>query len=1045
MDEREITGKPTVEGPSEGLQEGDSPAVPMTVAPLGGPPGGASGDFSVGYGVQPPGIDPVTGVLNLFGFGEKFDVLCEERPERAALWYIDIRMFRSINPKYGFLAGNMVLTTVADSIKKHLSGDLPVTRLGGDRFAFISEGLDFDAADERFHELVEEVNGIIAKNGVTNRISLMGGIYYLRDNDYERHDYKQALDYVSIAHRNAQGNSHSTLVLFADEDLERDTRRIVIEQSIDQALAEGQIEVWYQPQVDYAYGEIVGAEALARWNHPDLGWISPSEFIPVLENCRKVHDLDLFVWEEACRSAGRWRSMSDGKPVPISVNVSRAEMFEPGLMNHFKELQRKYDLPDGCLHLEVTESAFVEEADRLYRVIEKMRDNDMVIEMDDFGSGLSSLNMLKDVPVDVVKLDMGFVRSGVNGERGGVVLGSVIRMLQGLDTPIIAEGVETLEQAEMLKNMGCHLMQGFHFSHPMPLQEFEGFINTNTTSEKADRRERAESHLEDLLSFDEDSSFLFNEAIGGTMFFFVRDNKSESILVNDKFYEECGLNRLAFGNRKIDPIKEIDEESRATLWRASAEAREFGSAMCIGKVKMTGRWFEGCMRYLGDSTRGMIFALNICRSGESVESSGLANQASQDFGWAMEMLGKIAPNGFVKCRLDENLTIEFASPELIADVGLNYDEFSQRFHNSLIEFVAVPDRAKVTGVVQAAIRTGDIVDCDVRVYHGLGGQLRASLTGRIASDITGNRFLYLLLVIKGEADDEPKEGEEILFDRVIPFDYHLGDDRLVIHATLPDGSVQDVEVENWLDKLDSLPDNIDPASAAKVLATVRDLSQHPLSGFTDLKCNLRGGEGLRWYHINYSCDTDGQGNTTVVRGFAQDANDEMGSAKWWRRQAEIDQLTGLLNRNAVEQKINLLMRRHGGGMMFMIDLDGFKRVNDELGHIVGDDLLREVGAALSEKFREGDALGRYGGDEFVALMPLPAVGDVHELARRRAEDIIDAIKRIEIPDGTHAACSVGVAIALNRESSFYELLEVADQALYDSKTAGKTTVTLQDM
>ena len=318
-------------------------------------------------------------------------------------------------------------------------------------------------------------------------------------------------------------------MLFTEEDLERDTRRIVIEQSIDEALATGQIEVWYQPQVDYMYGEIIGAEALARWNHPELGWISPVEFIPVLENCGKVHDLDLYIWEEACRNAGRWRAASDGNPVPISVNVSRAEMFETGLLEHFKKLQRKYGLPDGSLHLEVTESAFVEEADRLYGIIEAMRDNDMVVEMDDFGSGLSSLNMLKNVPVDVVKLDMGFVRDGVNEERGGVVLSSIIRMLQGLDTPIIAEGVETLEQAEMLKNMGCHLMQGYHFSRPMPLEEFEDFVASNTSVDDAERRKRKDSRLEDLMSFDKESSYLFNEAIGGTMFFFTHDGGSESI------------------------------------------------------------------------------------------------------------------------------------------------------------------------------------------------------------------------------------------------------------------------------------------------------------------------------------------------------------------------------------------------------------------------------------------------------------------------------------------------------------------------------------
>ena len=1009
--------------------------------------GGPQGGPPIGFDGPPPGDDPVTGVLNLPAFGQAFAkmTLAEKLPDKGALWYVDISAFRSINPKFGFLTGNKVLRALAEGIKEILAHDLPATRLGGDRFVFVSVGLDFGEANKKFVELVDYINDAVLAFGVTAHISLTGGVYYLRHEDYHGHDFKRALDYASIAHRKAQLDSHSTLVLFTEEDLERDTRRIIIEQSIDKALAEGQIEVWYQPQIDYTYGEVVGAEALARWSHPELGWISPVEFIPILENCGKVHDLDLYIWEEACRNAGRWRAVSDAKPVPISVNVSRVEMFEPGLMEHFKKLQRKYGLPDGSLHLEVTESAFVEGTDRLYNVIELMRDNDMVVEMDDFGSGLSSLNMLKNVPVDVVKLDMDFVRDGVNEERGGVVLGSVIRMLQGLDTPIIAEGVETLEQAEMLKNMGCHLMQGYHFSRPMPLEEFESFVASNTTVDNDDRRQRKNSHLEDLMGFDKGSSYLFNEAIGGTIFFFIRDGGTESILVNDKFYEECGLRRSEFGASKVNPIEEIEEASRETLWRAAAEAREKGSAMCVAKVLRTGRWIEAVIRYIGPSARGGIYSLNICRSGDQIEGEHKINQDAQDIEWSLEMLGKVVPNGLVKCEANSNMGIDYISPKLIEVSGLSVEEFSRRFHNSFMKMVAVPDRAGIIEAVHEASATSDLIDLEVRLYHGFGGMIRANVLGRVSADSMGKRWLYLMLLLKGTVEED-ETGDEARFDRTIPFDYYMAEDRLVIHATLPDGTVRDITVEDWLEKLEMLPDNISPVSAAKVLATVSDLRHHPLSGFTDLKCNLRGDDELRWYHINYTCEADEDGNTTVLHGFAHDANDEMGSAKWWRRQAEIDHLTGLLNRNAAEQSINLSVRTNGGGIMFMIDLDGFKRVNDDMGHLVGDDLLREVANALAAHFREGDVLGRYGGDEFVAFMPFSGAPDeAYLLADRRGHDIIKAIGKIAVPDGTHASCSVGAAIALSREPSFYDLLEVADRAMYASKLAEKGTLTIASM
>ena len=1041
------SSRPELVGTPTGRPQGGPP--PGIGGPQGGPPPGVNGPQGGplhGFDGPPPGVDSVTGALNMPAFARAFAMqVIPAHYKYAALWYIDMRNFRSINPKYGFAQGNMVLAVIVQEIRNLLSHDLPLARLGADRFIFVSEGFDFDQAQSLFSELIEKVNAGVSKNGVKSRLSLIGGLYYLREADYQAGSHSRALDFASIAHRNARHEKNSALLMFTQEDLERDTRRITIEQTIDKALAEGQIEVWYQPQIDYTYGEVIGAEALARWNHPELGWISPAEFIPVLENCGKVHDLDLHVWEEACRNAGRWRNVSDGKPIPISVNVSRTEMFEEGLMEHFLELQRKYDLPQGSLHLEVTESAFVEEADRLYGIIEEMRNNSMLVEMDDFGSGLSSLNMLKDVPVDVVKLDMGFMRSAVNEDRGGVVLGSVIRMLQGLDTPIIAEGVETLEQAEMLKNMGCHLMQGFHFSRPMPLDDFESYIASNNAVENSIKRAKRGSNLDDLTSFDRASSYLFNQVMGATMFFFAGEGTSESILVNDEFYEACGLERNVFGNSKINPINEIDPESRATLWRAASEAHEHGAALCRGQVRLTRRWIDCVMRYLGSSTRGDVYSLNIYRWGDlDGEEGNKAAQSNHDGAWAFTLLDKIMPSGFVKCAIDNDLTIDYASPKLIANSGLTQEEFMRRCHNSFAECITSSDRPNAMATIHNAAREGSLVELSFNLHYGFGETRPVQLFGRVERDNSGSAFMYALVLMKDISKERRTNGADFRRDRIISFDYDINADRLVTRISNSDGNEQQFEFEGWLAKLDTLPDKMSPSSAARVFATVRDLRHHPTSGFTDLKCCLFNDSSLRWFHINYTCDSDENGNATIVHGYAQDANDQMGSAKWWRRQAEIDHLTGLLNRNAVEQDINLAMRTQGIGMMFMIDLDEFKGVNDELGHLAGDALLRDVANALTVHFRESDVLGRYGGDEFVAFVPV-AGGDPKQIAERRCNEIISAISSIEITEGKFAGCSVGVAISHDREATFYDLLEIADQAMYQSKLRGKGTFTLLDM
>ena len=828
------------------------------------------------------------------------------------------------------------------------------------------------------------------------------------------------------------------------QDNSLEARRFIIESSIDDALASRQVEVWYQPQIDYTYGMVIGAEALARWKHPELGWINPAEFIPVLERCGKIHALDLFVWEEACRSASRWRNLSDGKPIPISVNVSRAEMFEESLLDHFLELQKRYDLPDGSLHLEITESAFVKEADQIYCVIEDIRKNKFSVEMDDFGGGLSSLSMLKDIPIDVVKLDIGFIRSTIDEDRGGVVLSSVIRMLQGLNTPIIAEGVETLQQAEMLKNMGCHLMQGYHFSRPMPLDDFEAFIASSNTAQETDADvKKKEVRLDELTSANAASSYLFNHAMGPTLFFFAGEGTSESILVNDAFYEACGIPREAFGDTKIDPIQEIDPESRATLWRAAAEARESSSAFCRGVVRITGVWIDCVMRYLGTSTRGDVYSLNIVKSGKlSDEEESMRFQLSQDGLWTMDMLSKISDGGFLKCQVNDDLSIDFMSPSFMRHAGLSEDEFMRRFHNSFAAYVSAEDRDELVAAIIESARSEEMIELDFNANYGYFKTIGMKMIGRVDHDAQKIPWLYALVMPQGKA--KTLAGQNAHMNVLIPLDYYLKEDKLVIHPASNDPAGQPIVRSGILDMLESMPNIIPQASAAKILASIKDIEHHPVAGFIDIKSNMRGGNALRWYHIDYVCETDEDGNTAIIHGYAQDANDQIGSTKWWRRQAETDHLTGLLNRSMSEQQINLGIRTQGAGMMFMIDLDGFKRVNDELGHLVGDALLRDVAHVLSEQFRENDVLGRYGGDEFVAFIAF-GEQDPHVIAERLSKSIIEKVKSIDVPDGTHVGCSIGVAICRQKHTSFYDLLEAADKAMYTSKEAGKGRFTIVDM
>ena len=238
------------------------------------------------------------------------------------------------------------------------------------------------------------------------------------------------------------------------------------------AIDAEELQVWYQPQVDYDTGKIIGAEALCRWDHGKLGWLHPSEFIPILEETGLIYDLDMFIWNRVCRDLARWNGQ--GVHLSIAVNLSRCDIREDGdIPGRFRRLAESFGLTPDQLRVEITETAYAEDAALLIGTTEKLRGFGFTVEMDDFGSGYSSLHMLKEAPVDRIKLDMDFLSGTGDSAKGRIVISHIIKMVDSLGMHLIAEGVETAEQAEFLRSQGCFEMQGFHFCKPMPVEDFE--------------------------------------------------------------------------------------------------------------------------------------------------------------------------------------------------------------------------------------------------------------------------------------------------------------------------------------------------------------------------------------------------------------------------------------------------------------------------------------------------------------------------------------------------------------------------------------------
>ena len=244
-----------------------------------------------------------------------------------------------------------------------------------------------------------------------------------------------------------------------------------ITEQLDTAIITGQIVPYLQAQVSRE-GKVVGAEVLVRWIHPEEGFMPPAKFLSILEKNGMIGKIDQYIWECACRILRRW-SFEGREDLYLSVNISPKDFYMMDVPEIIIGLAEKYELDRKRLRLEITESIMMDDIEEKLKTIDKLRDAGFIVEMDDFGSGYSSLNMLKDMPVDVLKLDMIFLKDTANNERTKKIMSLIIDLAKSLDVPVIAEGVETVEQVDFLAKMGCDYFQGYYFARPVSLDEYE--------------------------------------------------------------------------------------------------------------------------------------------------------------------------------------------------------------------------------------------------------------------------------------------------------------------------------------------------------------------------------------------------------------------------------------------------------------------------------------------------------------------------------------------------------------------------------------------
>ena len=410
--------------------------------------------------------DQLTGLYNrefFYRYAAQHDEYHPEEPTDAIV--LDINHFHMVNERYGKEFGDRVLRLVAEKLRAKVSdSDGIVCRKEDDTF------LIYCLHRSDYGQILD---GVCMQMETDYQIRARMGVYPDVDRgiDMERRfdRAKQAADAVK--------NSYSQTVGFYDNAMHE--KELYLEQLLEDfhtAIREKQFTVFYQPKFDVRPDEPVlcSTEALARWRHPKLGLISPGVFIPLFEKNGLIRELDSFVWREAVAQIRTWEERL-GRLIPVSVNVSRIDLNDPPLLKILEKTVDEAGIGRESILLEITESAYTDNAEQIVNVVKSLRESGFFIEMDDFGTGFSSLNMITTLPIDALKLDIQFIRTAFRDRKDTRLLETVIRLAQSLGLSTIAEGVETEEQMLTLKALGCDVVQGYYFSKPLPADEFEAF------------------------------------------------------------------------------------------------------------------------------------------------------------------------------------------------------------------------------------------------------------------------------------------------------------------------------------------------------------------------------------------------------------------------------------------------------------------------------------------------------------------------------------------------------------------------------------------
>lgn len=600
--------------------------------------------------------DPLTEIYSKNKFFSASKALLKTYPDKQfAFLRLDIDRFKLINSFFGTAYGDRLLKHVAKRIRDFAKTTECCTfgRIDADVFGIFTPYQGKKETVKQIEQAVENMKKLSA----SYNIMIVYGVYVVTDRSLS---ISFMCDRAALAAKTVKGHYMKSYAFYDDKmRLSIENEQNIINEMSD-ALENNEFVPYYQPKYDVKTNKPVGVEALARWIHPTKGFISPGVFIPIFEKNGFISKLDFYIWECVCKQLKEWTDK--GVPLfPVSVNVSRVNLYNPNLSKIIIELTKKYDVDPKYFNIEITESVYTDDNVMIDDITSQLRNNGFTILMDDFGSGYSSLNVLKDVQVDMLKMDMMFMFKAKYDGRAETIISSVIRMAKWLNIPVIAEGVDRAEQVEFLKSVGCDYIQGFYFSKPLPAAEYEKLISDQ---EEQPVPENGTS-VNDLLWGKGGGLLAYIDSIDqpATIYECFPDGTVVMVCSNKAFSQKYGYDSSVYG--KLNVMNCIDSECKEKFTSSVNKAIESKDrAECVLSMhEINGKkhWFKTHLRFISETGVSSVLIAYFTDVTDMVLTDKRINEYKNYIQDEIDRKHKIlivSNNSDARCQLEEILSQE---------------------------------------------------------------------------------------------------------------------------------------------------------------------------------------------------------------------------------------------------------------------------------------------------------------------------------------------------------------------------------------------------